>query len=167
MTFNNSRQIIRMRIRFFIATVILLAYIVLVYIAGIIKFPILGMEDSTALTLVLIGFYLVLVFYPMALNYQYISYSDEDDKVIFRYFTAGFIGGSKNSVEIKKSDFAGYRVEKKLFGLIQSITLYHQLPQGIAKYPPIHISILSSKERAKILNSLYRLTPGDATEVSK
>jgi hypothetical protein len=103
----------------------------------------------------------------MVLNYQYISFSDDEDKIVFRYFFSGIIGGKKNSVEIKKSDFAGYRRDKKLFGLIQSVTLYHQLPQGVAKYPPVFISNLSDKERGRLLNSLYALTPHDAEEAKQ
>jgi hypothetical protein len=166
MTFDNSKTIIAMRIRLFITTVLLLAYIILTYIAEIIKFPIAGIND-TVLTIILVGAYFLFVFYPMVLNYQYIFYSDEGDKIIFRFFTAGIIGGKKNLIKINKVDFAGYRKERKLFGLIQSIILFHQMPEGVAMYPPVYISILSSKERAKILHSLYLLTPGDATEVKK
>jgi hypothetical protein len=166
MTFDNSRTIIRGRIRLFTATVILLGYMVLAYVAGIIRFPFLGLSD-TLLTLILVGIYLLIVIYPMVLNYQYISFSDDEDKIVFRYFFSGIIGGKKNSVEIKKSDFAGYRRDKKLFGLIQSVTLYHQLPQGVAKYPPVFISNLSDKERGRLLNSLYALTPHDAEEAKQ
>jgi len=166
MTFDNSRTIIRGRIRLFTATVILLGYMVLAYVAGIIRFPFLGLSD-TLLTLILVGIYLLIVIYPMVLNYQYISFSDDEDKIVFRYFFSGIIGGKKNSVEIKKSDFAGYRRDKKLFGLIQSVTLYHQLPQGVAKYPPVFISNLSDKERGRMLNSLYALTPHDAEEAKQ
>lgn len=163
MTFNNSKTIIAGRIRLFIATVLLLGYMVLAYIAGIIQFPMLGMSD-TLLTLILVGIYLAIAIYPMVFNFQYISYTDDEDKIIFRYFNSGIIGGKKNAVEIKKSDFAGYRRDKSFFGLIQKITLFHQMPQGVAKYPPVYISNLSGKERAKILNSLYLLTPHDAEE---
>jgi hypothetical protein len=166
MTFNNSKTIIGMRIRLFAVTVLVLVYMVLAYVAGIIKFPFLGMTDNI-LTPVIIGIYVLYAIYPMILNYQYISYSDEEDKLEFRYFTSGIIGGKKNAIAVKKSDFAGYRREKRLFGLIQSITIYHQLPQGVAKYPPVYISILNSKEKAAILDSLYRHTPSDATAVKE
>lgn len=166
MTFNNSKTIIGMRIKLFSVTVLVLAYMVLVYVAKLIKFPVFGMSDSV-FTVIIIGLYMLYVIYPMVLNYQYISYSDEGDKLIFRYFTSGIVGGRKNSIEINKSDFAGYKREKKLFGLIQSITVFHQLPQGVAKYPPIYISILTGKEKAAILNSLFRHTPPDATEVKQ
>jgi hypothetical protein len=166
MTLDNSKTIISGRIRLFTATVLLLGYMALAYVADIIRFPIIGMNE-TVVTLILVGIYLVIAFYPMVLNHQYISYSDEEDRIIFRYFNAGIIGGKKNSVEIKKIDFAGYRRDRKFFGRIQSITLFHQLPQGVAKYPPVYISNLTPKERAKILNSLYLLTPHDAEEAKE
>lgn len=166
MTFNNSRTIISIRIRLFTATVLLLGYLIIVYFAHIIKFPVLGMSE-TVITTILVGIYLIFALYPTILDYQFITYSDEGDKIIFRYFTSGIVGGKKHSVEIKKGDFAGYRVDKELLGLKKSITLFHQLPQGVAKYPPIYISILSAKERGRILNSLYSHTPKDAEEVKK
>jgi hypothetical protein len=166
MTFDNSRTIIRGRIRLFAATVLLLGYVVLAYVAEIIRFPFLGLSE-TLLTTILVAIYIIIVLYPMVLNYQYISFSDDEDRIIFRYFNSGIIGGRKNAVEIKKSDFAGYRRDKKLFGLIQSVTLYHQLPQGVAKYPPVYISNLSAKERARLLNTLFLHTPQDAEEAIK
>lgn len=166
MTFDNSKTIISLRIRIFIATVLLLGYIILAYFAEIIKFPLLGMSD-TLWIVILVCIYFVMAFYPMALNYQYVYYSDEGDFIIFRYFTAGLVGGKKNSVEISKSSFAGYKKESGFFGLVQRLILFQQLVEGVAKYPPIYISILSRKERAKVLNSLYLHTPKDATEVKE
>lgn len=164
MTFNNSKAIISLRIRLFTATVLFLLYIVLTYIADVIRFPFLGMSESIW-TVILVCIYFLYALYPMILNYQYISYTDDGDKIIFRYFTAGIVGGKKNSVEIAKNRYAGYRREKKFFGLIQSVILFQQLKEGVAQYPPIYISILSRKERARLLNSLYSHTPEDATEV--
>ncbi|MFN8211413.1 MAG: hypothetical protein U0T33_10695 [Bacteroidales bacterium] len=164
MKFDNSRTIISGRIRLFGATVLLIVYMVLTYVANLIRFPILGINE-TVLTLILVAIYLAIAFYPMVMNHQFISYSDDDEKIVIRYFNAGIVGGKKNSVEIRKADFAGYRRDRKFFGLIQSITLFHQLPQGVAKYPPVFISNLNSKEKAKLLNSLYSFTPHDAEEV--
>lgn len=166
MTLDNSRTIISIRIRLFVLTILLIGYLIITYFAKVLQFPILGMSDTTW-TLILVGIYFVLAFYPMVLNYQFISYSDEGDKIVFRYFMAGIAGGRKNTVEISKSTFAGYRKETELFGLVRSIILFQQLSEGVAKYPPIYISILSGKERAKVLNSLYLHTPKDAPEVEK
>ena len=157
MTFDNSKTIISIRIKLFGATVIILAFIVLTYIAKMIKFPLLGMDDTTW-TLILVVLYLAYAFMPMYLNYQYIYFSDEGESIILRYFSAGIVGGKKNSIEISKSVFSGFRIESRLFGLIWIIMLFRKYPEGIAKYPPVYISALSKEERAKIIRLLNQHT---------
>jgi hypothetical protein len=158
MTFDNSRTIISLRIKFLGATIFLLAYIVLTYAAKMIKYPLLGMSDSVW-TLILVTIYLVIVFLPMFLNYQFFSYSDDGEKIVVRYFSTGMVGGKKNSVEIAKKTFSGYETESRFFGLIQSITLFQQYKEGVAKYPPIYISSLTREEKAKVFRSLNFYTP--------
>ena len=153
MTFDNSKTIISLRIKLFGATVIILSYIVLTYIAKMIKYPLLGMSETTW-TLILVGLYLVYAFLPMFLNYQYIYFSDEGENIVFRYFTAGIVGGKKNSIEINKKTFSGYKTDSRFFGLIKSIILFQKFQEGVAKYPPVYISVLSREERTKIIRSL-------------
>ncbi len=158
MTFDNSKTIINIRIKLFGATIIFIAYIILAYFSKTIKFPLFGMSDTT-ITLILVAVYLFLAFLPMILNYQFISFSDDKEKIIFRYFNAGIVGGKKNSVEINKSSFSGYKIESATFGLVKSIILFQKLREGVAKYPPIYISSLSKEEKAKIIRSLNSITP--------
>lgn len=153
MTFDNSKTIISLRIKLFGATVVILAFIVLTYIAKMIKYPMFGMSDTTW-TLILVGLYLAYAFMPMFLNYQYIYFSDEGETIIIRYFTAGIVGGKKNSIELSKRSFSGFRSESRFFGLIQKLTLYQKLPEGIARYQPVYISALSRDERTKIIRLL-------------
>lgn len=159
MTFNNSKTIISQRIKLFVATVLFLAFIVLTYVAKIITYPLLGMSETTW-TLILVATYLFILFYPTVLNYQYISYSDDGDKIIVRYFASGIMGGRKNSIEVGKKSLTGYRVDSKFFGLIQSLTLFQKLKEGVAKYPPVYISALNRDEKNKILASLNKYAPG-------
>ena len=128
------------------------------YFAKIIKFPFLGMSD-TIWILILVGINLSIAFMPMILNYQYIFFSDEGEKIIFRYFTAGIVGGRKNSVEIDKRSFAGYKIETRFFGLIHSITILSAFKEGVAKYPPVYISALSAEERAKMIQLIKFICP--------
>jgi len=153
MTFDNTRTIISLRIRLFGATVLFLVYIALTYVAKLIKYPVLGLSE-TSWTLILVALYAFVVFLPMFLNYQFIYFSDDGENIVFRYFTTGIVGGKKNSVEINKRTFSGYKTESKLFGLIRSITLFQRVNKGIAKYPPVFISALNREQRKKILNSL-------------
>ena len=158
MTLDNSQTIISLRIKLFIATVLFLVFIILTYVAKKIKYPFLGMSDTTW-TVILVACYVVFVFFPMFLNYQYIFFSDDGNNIVFRYFNAGIVGGKKNSVEISKKAFSGYKLVKKLFGLNQSIVLYTQLKQGIAKYPPIYISALNKETKNKVLRVLNTYAP--------
>ena len=158
MTFDNSKTIISLRIKFFGATIVFLAFIILTYAAKLIKYPLLGMSD-TMWTVILVGIYLFILFIPMALNYQFIYFSDDGENIVFRYFTSGIFGGRKNSVEINKKSFSGYKIESRFFGLIKSLTLFQHFQEGVAKYPPIYISALSREEREKVLKSLKRYAP--------
>lgn len=158
MIFENSRTIISLRIKLFIATVLFLTFIILTYIAGKIKYPVLGMSD-TLWTVILAIIYIGFVFMPVVLNYQYISFSDEGSNIIIRYFPAGIMGGKKSSVEIDKKAFSGYKIEKKLFGLNQSVVLYQKLREGIAKYPPVYISVLTKEEKSKLMKTLNKYAP--------
>jgi len=157
MTFDNSKTIISLRIKLFAATVILLAFLATAFLIKLIKFPFLGLGE-TIWTVLLIAIWLLLAFMPMVLNYQYISFSDDGEFVIFRYFTSGIVGGRKNSVQISKASFSGYKTEKTFFGLISSIILFQKVPQGMAKYPPIYISALTREEKEKLFKSLNRLS---------
>ena len=153
MTFDNSRTIISLRIKLFAATIVLLAYLAMAYVIRLIKFPFLGLSDS-AWTIILTGIWVILAFMPMVLNYQFFSYSDEGDCIIIRYFTAGIVGGKKNSFEINKTTFSGYKIKSSFFGIIQSLVLFQKVQGGVATYPPVYISALSKDEKAKVKKSL-------------
>jgi hypothetical protein len=153
MTFDNSKTIISLRIKLFGATVLLLTFLALAYVVMLIKFPLLGFNESSW-TVILVGIWLVLALMPIILNYQFISYSDDGEYIVFRYFTAGIVGGRKNSVEINKTTFSGYKIETKFFGLIQSIILSQNIQGRVANYPPVYISALNRKEKEKIIKSL-------------
>ena len=153
MTFDNSKTIISLRIKLFGATVLLLTFLALAYVVMLIKFPLLGFNESFW-TVILVGIWLVLALMPIILNYQFISYSDDGEYIVFRYFTAGIVGGRKNSVEINKTTFAGYKIETRFFGFIQSIILFQNIQGRVANYPPVYISALNRKEKEKIIKSL-------------
>jgi hypothetical protein len=158
MTFDNSKTIISLRIRLFAATVLLLAYFTVAYLAKIIEFPVLGLSD-TVVTLILVAVYLLTALWPMFRNYQFIYFSDDDEYLLFRYFFAGMTGGRKNSISIEKRYFAGYKYVPKYLGFTKSIILYQKTGQGIAKYPPVHITALTYEQREKLLGLLDRYTP--------
>ncbi len=158
MILNNSKSVISLKIIRRASIIFFLAYLVLVYAARIIRFPLLGI-DKTTLTIVVSAIFLMIMIIPEILNYQYIYFSDEGESIIFRYYSAGLITGKKNSVEINKRTFSGFTIDKKFFGLVERITLYQRLREGIAKYPPIFLSALKRADKARIIRSLNSSAP--------
>mgnify|MGYP006283510387 CR=1 FL=1 len=153
MTFDNGKTIIRLRLRLFVASVLLLVYIYLVYYGKQLRFPILGIQEIHA-TLVLITLYLLFAFLPLILRYRYIYFSDDGRHIIFRYYAVGFLSGKKSSVEIPKNEFVGYDIKKSFAGLIKAIYLYRIMGNKKASYSPVYISSLSGKEIEKIKRAL-------------
>jgi hypothetical protein len=155
---NNSKSVINLKIIRRTAIILFLAFVLLAYIARVIKFPLLGI-NQTIWTVFILVLFIFIVFFPSLLEYQYIYFSDEGETIIFRYYTAGLFEGKKNSIEINKKTFSGFTLEKKFFGLVRSVTLYQKLNQGIATYPPVYISSLKRGERARVLKSLNSFAP--------
>ncbi len=158
MILNNSRAIVNLKIRARAAIILYLTYLILAYAATIIKFPVLGLS-SAACTIILTVVFLLIIFYPVILKYQYVFYSDEGNEIVLRYFSTGVVAGSKNSVEISKRAFTGFRVEKELFGTVQRLVLFQRLKEGVAKYPPIYLNALSRSQKQKLISSLTSYAP--------
>ncbi|MEA1886656.1 MAG: hypothetical protein U9N72_05555 [Bacteroidota bacterium] len=153
MTFDNSKTIIKIRLRLFIATILMIAYIFLVYFGEQLRFPIFGIKEHHA-TLTLVAAYLLLTFMPLIFKYRYIYFSDDGQHIIFRYYSVGFLTGKKNSVEIPKSEFLGYKLIKEFPGLTKSIQLYRLMGNKKASYPPIYVSSVSKSKLGKIKAAL-------------
>ena len=158
MTIDNGKSVIDQKILKRTVIILYLAFLVLSLAANIIKFPLLGMSKTVWLILATVVF-LIIILIPVILNYQYIYFSDEGNMLIFRYYSTGLMPGNKNSVEIEKKSFSGFTIDKSLFGLIQSVTLYQRMKEGVAKYPPIHISALKPRVREEIIKTLTSYAP--------
>jgi hypothetical protein len=152
MTFDNSRRIISTRLVLFAATFPFLAFLALTYVAGVLKFPLLGMSE-TAWVVILSALYFGIAAYPSVLRYNYIYFSDDGSKIIIRFYSAGIFKGLRQSVEIPKKSFAGFRREKKL-GIIPSVSLLERRAGVTARYPSISLSALNRRERERIYKTL-------------
>ena len=153
MTFDNKDRVIGTRIMLLVATVLFITYLVLAYAAKKISFPLLGMDDG-AWTTILCALYLIIIIYPSFAKYQYFFFSDNGEKLIFRYFFAGLIGGKKKAIEINKQDFYGYEYTTECLGIRKYLTLYQKIKSNVAKYPPIPISAVSKKNREEMIEKL-------------
>lgn len=99
----------------------------------------------------------VLVFvYLMIKNPDYIYFSDEGSKLIFRYFQIFTFKRRNQAIEIPKHSLEKYEIEESILGLVTKIIVFQRTSKGVAKYPPINISFLSKRERNNMILSLNK-----------
>ena len=90
------------------------------------------------------------------LKYYYFSFDVEEDKLIFKFSSLSLIIGSNKTIVIPEALFVKFKINKTFFGYKKELILYQKLKGGVAKYPPISISLFNNKEIdeiSKMLNS--------------
>lgn len=113
--------------------------------------------DNKILAMFVAGAYVLYSFYESFRNYNYIYFNDESDRIILRYFSTAIFTKTKNSIEIPKKDFAGYKLKSFLIRYRESILLFRKTPKGVAKYPSVSLTALNNEQRNALLASLNRL----------
>ena len=158
MVFDNRKIITHLNMRRYIT---LIAYfismaILLVDEMNIIRKPIFGQEKETfALAITII--YLFYVVYTYILNYNYFSFNDDVDKLVFRFVSLRPFNNKKTAIEINKNDFAGYKFKNSLLNLKQILIIKIRTRNGIASYPPISVTALSVEHKKKLKNTFDQL----------
>jgi hypothetical protein len=153
MTIDIRKTVYKKKLRSFYSTLFFLVIIGALLVTNIYYGKIAGI-DKYGLSMILAGIYILSILYSSIRNYQYIFYSDEGDKIILRYFSFSFFASKKSSIEIRKTDLAGYETSRQIFGLRENLVLYQNTKKGTAKYPPVSITALSGSEKKEMLHSL-------------
>lgn len=90
----------------------------------------------------------------IVMDYNYIYYTNEGDKIIFRYQALNPFIVNPKSIEIPKRSFYKFEFTKSLFGKKTNILFYQKTKDGVAKYSPVSLTALTKKEREELDNSL-------------
>ena len=64
------------------------------------------------------------------LKYRYIYFSDDGPIIIFRYYSVGIFKGKRNSIEIPKREFAGYKIENYTLVIFKMIILKRKIDRN-------------------------------------
>lgn len=160
MTFENSTSVIRIQMQKRIFALFVGVPVALFYATdlGNYLYNLTGIPRQI-LSFSLLGLYLLFYFYHILSKSAYVYYSDEQGKVIIRFYLLNPFDSKKNSYEIPKSQFAKFEVKKSLLNLREEILIYRKMGASIAQYPPFSISTLNKNERHKLLKSLHSLSP--------
>lgn len=147
----NKKETYRIWLQKFIATVIFAPLVLVFFFSNFFDDPFVGLQRAHLIIIVTL-LYLAVIVYHHLLNPYFIFYTDHGDKLVFRYYPIRAFNQKKNSIIIPKDKFAKYRTEKTFLG--EKLHLYQQNRKGMAKYPPISLSGLSSKDREDLKSSL-------------
>lgn len=133
-------------------TVFALIIVVLIFIpwfdnpdAGITKYHII---------IVVCGIYLIINLINYLKRPYFVSYNDQGDMLVIRYYPVSMFTSRKNSIEIPKQQFLKYDLKPFLLGTQHYLILHQKFRGKEAKYPPVSLSALEKGDRLSLLQSL-------------
>ena len=86
----------------------------------------------------------------------FISYNDQGEMLVVRYYPVSMFTSRKHSIEIPKKQFVKYEL-KPFFLKSQHYLILHQNFRGkVAAYPRISLSAMEKEDREKMLASLSK-----------
>ena len=157
MIIENSKTTIKIRLRIFLASVIVVALIAIIYTTRILINPIWDLNKSQW-SFILVGVFVLILLFNNFRDFHYIFFSDNGNNIVFKFYSMRIFSGKKNTIEIHKKDFVKFQRNSSLFKMRDYLIIYQKLKKGIAKYPPISITGLSKKDKAKLINQLSLYT---------
>ncbi len=147
-----TQKAIKVKIRKLFLTIILAALLLVVYVGDFVE-PLIGINKNyIALVFVLVYIFIFLYFHILDLNYIY--YTDENGKIVLRYYSLRSISKGYKSIEIPKKEFVKFEIQKSFFDLKEYLILFQRMKKGVAKYPPVSISALNHEQRSELKKSL-------------
>jgi len=90
-------------------------------------------------------------------KYNYISYNSDGFKIILKYTSIGMMSAGNYKLEIPKKDFVKVELQKSWLGMRKMILIYVKTPNGVAKFKPISVSLMSSQELSDMISDMESL----------
>lgn len=147
MRINNKKRAVKLKQIFFLVSVVLA-------IAALLFF----LFDYIALALISIGVFSIWYIFFLVADYQFIEFSDENNKIRLRYYKAVSFGSPKfNEIEFLQQMLKNAFFDNSIFGKMSDLTLVVKTKRGIAEYPSVSLSAVKKSDRQNIANSINRL----------
>lgn len=86
----------------------------------------------------------------------FVSYSDQGEMIVLRYYPLSLFASQKHSIEIPKKQLVKFELQDFYFGSQQKLILYQHFRNKVAKYPPISLSAVDKEDRENMLQSLSK-----------
>jgi len=86
----------------------------------------------------------------------FVSYSDQGEMLVVRYYPVSMFTSRKHSIEIPKQQFVKYELKPFLFKSQHYLILHQDFRGKVAAYPRISLSAMEKEDREKMLQSLEK-----------
>jgi len=147
MRINNKKRAVVLKRIFFLASVVLA-------IAALLFF----LFDMIAMALISIGVFSLWYLYFHVADYQFIEYSDENNRIMLRYYKAVSLGSPRfNEIEFPQNMLRKVFFDNSIFGKMSDVTLVVTTKRGVADYPSVSLSAVNFEDRQKMAQSLNEL----------
>jgi hypothetical protein len=156
MQFDNRNNTLRLNIRRYVVLLIFASALGLLIFTNVLDKPFWGINKTGAIILVVL-FYVIYLTVTYIINYNYIFYSDEGNKIVIRFVSLRPFNSKRNAIEIPKKDYYGYKIDQSFFNLKEELFISIQTKKGVAKYPPVSITGLTPKQKNTLKKSLNRI----------
>jgi hypothetical protein len=110
------------------------------------KFVICG-----ALSVIFVAYYWL----QYKMEYTYFYFSNNGRNLIFKYYSLRVLYGKPKTIEIPKSSFDTYDITTGFFNKKESLVLYQKTKKGVAKYPPISLTLLGKNKKTELKRALF------------
>ena len=84
----------------------------------------------------------------------FVSYNDQGEKIVVRFYPVSMFTNRKNSIEIPKQHFVKYQLKPFLLKTQHYLILHQNFRGKLVAYPRISLSAMEKKDREKMLASL-------------
>jgi hypothetical protein len=148
MKFDNEQTTIKIQMQKRIMAVLSAVLVALLYFTGFDRF----LVELTGIPRW--GFFVIFYIYHLLVASAFISYNDEESKIVIRFYQLNLFKSDKMSYEIPKRDFTGFKINYKLNKFREELVIFRKYQGTVVKYPPVPISSLTKSERSKLIKSL-------------
>lgn len=147
MELKNKKRVVFLRRLFFLVSLV----IALVALA-------LFLKDYTLYAIGTVGVFALWFLFFQVADYQYIEFSDENNKILLRYYKAVRFGKTEfNSIEFPQKLLHNAIFDNSMFGKMTDLTLIISTRRGIAEYPSVSLTALSLEERKSMQAAFHNI----------
>jgi len=109
-----------------------------------------GHKYTLPIAIIFLNLFLLTIF----LNFNYVNFTIENQKIIIRFIPARFLFRKPKAIEIPMNRLANFEITSSFFGWKIDLILYQFTDKGVIAYPSISLSALDKKSIDGIQQSL-------------